>query len=449
MYLNQERKCKSQQNLRNSYSPRISDGLAGMRDGTVGVAVRKRASRSVLSSQSRRKSLNLISASFQAAKSKSKDILKFIYDRTGHNQEFANYDYLCIRVLLQDHFMLMYPSMCYYMSGKTAELVAQLHSLVQWYGDVPAMCYRILLTVIEQMKQLSIITEVQANKLKSMSQTMSPSIRSCYQSFRDNDSLTSFQKGLLQLVKADPLGPPAFSLSETSSRLSFLEYRPSEIDWLSVRLLYAMDNREISNHDVLCLLQLCVENPRYIKQLQSLTIISASTVKPMIQTSIPDISLRELMGAKDSYPEQEIQLLLQSLSRSSRCSVADYSELISLCKKKSLSLYYCYLRYVVTSSQSLFLSLCQIFLKHAEGKEISELVIEQRTRLPCDRHEAILQTLVTKGYLSENEAWVIMKEYMQDESSVVRQAFAVNDVREDLNEFAFVIKKMATLYTMN
>lgn len=81
MYLNQERKCKSQQNLRNSYSPRISDGLAGMRDGTVGVAVRKRVSRSVLSSQSRRKScrfiigllgiVNLISASFQAAKSKS------------------------------------------------------------------------------------------------------------------------------------------------------------------------------------------------------------------------------------------------------------------------------------------------------------------------------------------------------------------------------------------
>ena len=81
MYLNQERKCKSQQNLRNSYSSRVVDGLSGMRDGTSGVTVRKRTCRPILSGQIRRKSrkfvgyllriVNLITASVHAVKSKS------------------------------------------------------------------------------------------------------------------------------------------------------------------------------------------------------------------------------------------------------------------------------------------------------------------------------------------------------------------------------------------
>lgn len=81
MYLNQERKCKSQQNLRNSYSSRVVDGISGMRDGTSGVTVRKRTCRSILSGQIRRKSrkfvdyslgiVNLITASAHAVKSKS------------------------------------------------------------------------------------------------------------------------------------------------------------------------------------------------------------------------------------------------------------------------------------------------------------------------------------------------------------------------------------------
>lgn len=80
---------------------------------------------------------------------------------------------------------------------------------------------------------------------------------------------------------------------------------------------------------------------------------------------------------------------------------------------------------------------------------MAEVVNEERTCLPVERHETILQTLVSQGYLNESEAWVIVKEYMQDETSVVRQAFAVYDAREDFEEFAFVIKKMAVLYTMN
>ena len=355
----------------------------------------------------------------------------FIYERIGHAQEFSNFDYLCIRSLLQDHLILVYPSICYYLSGKDAELVSQLHSLVQCYGNTPSMCCRILLTVIEQMKQLSIITEVQFNKLKSMSQAMSPNALSCYRSFRETDSLTSFQKDLLHLVKADPLGPPAFSLRESSSRLSLLDYRPTEVDLLSLRLLLAMDKAELSNQDVLCLLQLCVQDPHYIKQFLSIPTLSTDVVKPMVHTKVPDISLRELMGISDPYPEQEIQLLLQSLCRVSRCSVVDYSELISLCKKKSVSLYYCYSRYVATLSQSLFLSLCKMCLKRGEGKEVAELVNEERTCLPIERHETVLQTLVSQGYLNESEAWVIVKEYMQEETSVVRQAFAVYDDRED------------------
>ena len=372
----------------------------------------------------------------------------FIYERTGHDQEFSNLDYLCIRGLLKDHFMLVYPSICYYLNGRDAELVSQLHLLVQYYGNTPSMCCSILLTVIEQMKQLSIITEIQFIKLKSMSQARSPNILSCYRSFRETDSLTSFQKDLLHLVKADPLGPPAFSLRESPSRLSLLDFRPTEIDLLSLRLLLAMDNAELSNQDVLCLFQLCVQDPHYIKQFLSIPTLSTDVVKPMIYTKVPDISLRELMGISDLYPEQEIQLLLQSLCRASRFSVVNYSELISMCKRRSISLYYCYSRYVVTLSQSLFLSLCMICLKR-EGKEVAEVVNEERTCLPVERHETILQTLVSQGYLNESEAWVIVKEYMQDETSVVRQAFAVYDAREDFEEFAFVIKKMAVLYTMN
>lgn len=81
MYLNVERRCKSQQNLRNSCSSRIVDGKLTMRDATSGVTVQRRTCRHVFSGQIRRKSckcvhcslviVNLISASANAVKSKS------------------------------------------------------------------------------------------------------------------------------------------------------------------------------------------------------------------------------------------------------------------------------------------------------------------------------------------------------------------------------------------
>ena len=103
---------------------------------------------------------------------------------------------------------------------------------------------------------------------------------------------------------------------------------------------------------------------------------------------------------------------------------------------------------MVTKSQSLFVSLCKLCLKRKDGKEVAELANEKRPCLPIERHEITLQSLVSQMFLSESEASVIVKEYLQDESSVVRQAFAVYDVRDNFDEFAFVIKKMATLYSM-
>lgn len=373
-----------------------------------------------------------------------------MYQHTGHGQVFSFLEYLCIRVLSQEHFVLLYPSCCLLLKGDITRMEEQLHHLVRNFGSSFYMKHHIIQSVIDQMKQLSVISEAQWKKLRSMNYGNHEAVMACFASFQVNDSLTEFQSHLFQLVKTSPLGPPSFSLRDSSFRAPTPDQFMSTIDILSVRLIRSVEKGHLQNNEALQLLYACVLCPLFITLLLQIQEPTSALVKPLIQ-NVPvmfDMSLRELMFIPNPYPDTLISQLLQLLRRSFRLTTLEHSVLLTLCKQKSLSLYYCYVRYVHSSSQTVFLSLSSICCKDVDdSEETGEKVSEGRPALPCAQHESVLQSLVTQGALSDQEAGVIADEYLREQNSIVKQAFCVHEKHQDIKEFSVVLKRFASIYS--
>ena len=312
------------------------------------------------------------------------------------------------------------------------------------------MKHHIIQTVIDQMKQLSVLSEAQWKKLRSMNFSNHEAVMACFGSFQVNDSLTEFQSHLFQLVKTTPLGPPSFSLRDSSFRPPTPDQFMSTIDVLSVRLIRAVEKGSLQSNEALQLLYACVLCPLFVSLLLQIQDPTSTMVKPLIQ-NVPvtfDTPLRELLFIPNPYPESLISQLLQLLRRSFRLTTLEHSVLLTLCKQKSLSLYYCYARYVHSSSQTVFLSLSSICCQDLDdSEETSEKVSESRPVLPCAEHESVLKSLVAQGTLSDQEAGVIADEYLREQNSIVKQAFCVHDKHQDIKEFSVVLKRLASIYS--
>lgn len=319
-----------------------------------------------------------------------------------------------------------------YLLNRESDLCQHLHLLCSRYSSSTVVEERIFRLIIDVLKKTSRVNASQHQQLLKLYSQKDAVVFQSIACFKRTDDLSVLQTELCERVasRSNPMSPPRLSLRDSQ-----LLYRIPMVSLPVVKscihTLALLDHRQLTEAACLDLLFAVVLTGKNVFH---------STQHPSF--AVPSVPFRSLLSPS-SYPSSDIQQLFSSLKLERFVSQQAMSQLLQMVSAHAFSVYYAYSTYLRTRNAALFRMLLECCVQECDDAGESA---EEVGFLPDPDHSLILQQLLQKDELSEQEVSVIAREYCVDEENVFYSAFKIYEREMDQGTFVFGLKRLAAIF---
>lgn len=343
--------------------------------------------------------------------------MQYVCTLSKSDYQFTKFDYVCLRAIFQDHYVMAFPSIHLFLAGNYRLLNTHLLELVNRFSNNPIIQRRCIHIIINLMETARIIDSHQVSQLHGLCQSNDPKMYSQFLLFREKSDISAFFNCMKNRITASPLQPPRCSLRLSQSSWSNIPHADFALVQSGIRVIAMREGGKISSEECL-------------NRLYRLLHPSGSS-----DVSIGDreLSFSFFVPSQMDYPRNELYQLI----RMGAFSTNEQSYLYYKCRESSLSLALCYCSYAQTGNQSQFDELCKMCMEVWSGPWVF-----------LESHSKILRSLLTSQLIDTRTLAVIQREYTSDYSNIFYQAFSIAEKDKDMPKFASALKKLVSLYSI-
>lgn len=329
--------------------------------------------------------------------------------------KFTAFEYICLRAIFQDHYIMAFPSIHLFLSGNYRLLDNHLHELVDRFKNNPIIHRNCIHILISLMEKNSLIDSHQVRQLNGLCQNNDPKLFRQFLLFQEKSDIPTFLQCLKNRLANAPLQPPCCPLRLSEHSWTNIPHADPALVQSGIRLVALREARKISSEE-------CLNGLYHLMHPSEES-----------EGSIGDreLSLTLFMPSAMDYPYVELMKLIQSED----FTTMERSYLYYKCNQSSLSLVLCYHSLMQTGNRTQFVDLCKLCL---EAWKQPHVFTENHSKILCS---LLSSKLIDAGVLS-----VVQQEYCDDRSNIFYQAFSIAEKDQNLNNFACALKKLAALY---